>query len=165
MKLIRASGCACAVLIYACLSNAANAATSTAQFLVTANVNAACLISATDLNFGDYLTGAQLDGQSEITLVCTDTTAWNVGLNAGTGSGATVNTRHMTGPGGATINYGLFTDAARSDNWGNTVGTDTVSGTGSGTTQFVQVYGRIPSGQTTSAPGGYQDTITATVTF
>jgi spore coat protein U-like protein len=165
MRLIRHGGTFGIILLSALMSRSADATTATATFLVSANVNATCQIAATDLDFGDYVTGNQLDGQSEISLKCTNTTIWNVGLNAGTGSGATVTTRHMSGPGGALLNYGLFTDPARTDNWGNTVGTDTVQGVGSGATQIVMVYGRIPSGQTTSTPGGYQDTITATITF
>jgi spore coat protein U-like protein len=70
----------------------------------------------------------------------------------------------MTGPGAFLLNYGLFTDATRTTNWGETVGTDTVSGTGTGATQIVTVYGRIPATQNVGI-GGYVDTITATVTF
>jgi spore coat protein U-like protein len=142
----------------------AGAATATTTFLVTANVNVSCTIAATDLNFGDYISG-QLDGQSQITVTCTNTAVWNVGLNAGTCTGATVTTRCMKGPGTSVLNYSLSSDAARAVNWGNTVGTDTVSGTGTGGPEIVTVYGRIPSGQSTAGPGGYTDTITATITF
>jgi spore coat protein U-like protein len=141
----------------------AAAATATTTFQVTTNVNAACTIVATDLAFPDY-TEAQLDQQSEIEVNCTNSAIWNVGLDAGTFAGATVTTREMTGPAGAHLNYELFSDPARTTNWGNTVGTDTVSGTGTGAVQVVNVYGRIPAAQLASV-GGYADTITATVTF
>ena len=141
----------------------AAAATATTTFQVTTNVNAVCSIQATALTFPNY-TVVQLDGQSQITLVCTNTTQWNVGLDAGTFPGASVTTRAMTGPTGFHINYALFTDPARTTNWGNTVGTDTVSGVGNGATEIVNVYGRIPASQT-PALGGYADTITATITF
>ena len=49
-------------------------------------------------------------------------------------------------------------------NWGNTVGTDTVSGTGNGNAQTLNVYGQIGS-QTTPQPGAYADTVNVTVTF
>jgi spore coat protein U-like protein len=49
-------------------------------------------------------------------------------------------------------------------NWGNTVGTDTVAGTGNGSGQVYTVYGQI-SAQTTPAPGTYNDTITVTITY
>ena len=48
--------------------------------------------------------------------------------------------------------------------WGNTVGTDTVSATGSGASQAYTVYGRVPM-QTTPAAATYTDTITVTVTY
>jgi spore coat protein U-like protein len=160
-RLVLASSVAAAALIAA----PANAATQQTTFLVTANVNSSCTISAADLVFGDYdPTGGDVDGQSNVTLNCTNSSPWNVGLNAGTFAGATVTTRKMTGPGAYSLSYGLYSDAARSTNWGNTVGTDTVSGTGTGGSQIVTVYGRIPGTQNVGA-GGYQDTITATVTF
>jgi spore coat protein U-like protein len=136
---------------------------TTVSFLVTANVPPDCSISAANLVFGTY-SGAQLDAQSQISLTCTSGTAWNVGLNQGTFAGATVTTRKMTGPGTSSMSYSLFRNSARSQNWGNTVGTDTVSGTGSGSSQSVTVFGRVPSAQNLPA-GSYQDTIIATITF
>jgi spore coat protein U-like protein len=105
-----------------------------------------------------------LDGQSQISINCANATAWNVGLNQGTFSGATVTTRRMSGPGGSALMYSLFKDAARTTNWGNTVGTDTLSGTGTGAAQLLNVFGRIPGSQT-PAPGSYTDTILVTLTF
>ena len=151
------------VVVNALFAPAVNAATATTTFTVTANVAVACTITATNLVFGDY-TSAQLDGQSEITLTCTNTAEWNVGLNAGTFTGATVTTRQMTGPGAFSLAYGLFSDPARTVNWGDTVGTDTVSGVGTGGVEVLNVYGRIPAAQNVGA-GGYLDTITATITF
>lgn len=137
--------------------------TITASFLVTAVVQPACTISATNLAFGTYA-GVQKDAQSQISLTCTNFAAWSLGLNAGTFAGATVTTRKMTGPSGASMSYSLYRDSTRTLNWGNTVGTDTLAGTGTGSLQAVPVYGRIPASQT--LPGGnYQDTIIATVTF
>ena len=165
MKTARFSGIALAGVGAALATTPAYAGTATADFLVTANVNSSCTISASDLAFGAYdPVGGDVDGQSQVSLVCTNSSNWNVGLNAGTFAGATVTTRKMTGPGVYSLNYGLYTDAARTTNWGNTVGTDTVAGTGTGGTQIVTVYGRIPGLQNVGA-GGYQDTIRATVTF
>jgi spore coat protein U-like protein len=70
----------------------------------------------------------------------------------------------MIGPASATVNYSLYTTAVRTVVWGNTVGTDTMAGTGNGASQAFTVYGRVPT-QTTSAPGNYTDTVTATVTY
>jgi len=57
------------------------AATATTTFQVTATVNATCLISATNLAFGAY-TGTQTDATSTVTVTCTNTTPYNIGLNA-----------------------------------------------------------------------------------
>ncbi len=94
---------------------------------------------------------------------CTNTTPYNIGLDAGTGSGATVTTRKLTN-GAATINYSLYTTSGRTTVWGNTVGTDTVAATGNGASQSYTIFGRVPA-QTTPAPATYSDTITVTVTY
>jgi spore coat protein U-like protein len=78
------------------------AATATTAFQVTATVQATCLISATNLSFGTY-TGVATASTSTITVTCTNTSPYNVGLNAGTASGATVTTRKMSGPAGALL--------------------------------------------------------------
>jgi spore coat protein U-like protein len=137
--------------------------TATTSFLVTANVQASCTISATNLVFGDY-TQAPLDGQSQISLTCTNGAPWSVGLDQGTFPGATVTTRRMTGPGNFSLLYSLYRDAARALNWGNTVGTDTVSGVGTGSVQTLNVFGRVPAAQP-AGPGGYRDTIVGMITF
>ena len=136
---------------------------TTVSFPVTANVPPDCTFSAGNLVFGTY-SGAQLDAQSQISLTCTSGTAWNIGLDAGGFAGATVTTRAMTGPGTSSMNYSLSRNSTRTLNWGNTVGTDTLSGTGTGSTQSVAVYGRVPASQNLPA-GSYQDTIIATITF
>jgi spore coat protein U-like protein len=119
-------------------------------------------VSAGNLAFGNY-TGAQVDATSTITVTCTNSSPYKIGLDAGTGSGATVTSRKMTS-GGNTLNYSMYSDSGRTTNWGNTVGTDTVSGTGTGSAQNVTVYGRIPASQL-SPVGSYSDTVTVTVTF
>jgi spore coat protein U domain-containing protein, fimbrial subunit CupE1/2/3/6 len=139
------------------------AATATTTFQVTATVQATCLISATNLAFGTY-TGVQVAQTSTISVTCTNTTPYNVGLNPGTASGATVTTRKMTGPGGALLAYALYQDAGHTINWGQTVGTDTEAGTGNGSAQALTVYGLLTAGQYVT-PGAYVDTITATVTY
>jgi spore coat protein U-like protein len=141
----------------------ANAATTTTTFTVTATVVAGCTVTATNLAFGTY-SEAQIDATSTITTDCNSGSAYNIGLNAGTASGATVTTRRMSGPGGALLNYSLFSDAGRTLNWGNTVGTDTVPSTGTGAAQNFTVFGRLPGSQFVTT-GAYTDTITVTVTF
>lgn len=134
---------------------------SSGSFTVTATVQSNCTLSTTALAFGSY-SGAILNATSAITVNCTKTTLYTIGLNAGTSSGATVTNRFMTGPGGTLMSYSLFSDSARTINWGST--SNTVAGTGNGTAQPITVYGQIPSGQILT-PGTYTDTITATITY
>ena len=141
------------------------ASTQQTTFKVTADVTASCTIAAAQLDFAAYdPAGSAVPGQSQITVNCTNSTPWDVGLNAGLFSGATTTTRKMTGPGSYSLSYGLFTDASHTTNWGNVVGTSTQSGTGTGADQILNVYGLIPAAQNVGA-GHYEDTITATVTF
>jgi len=143
----------------------AEAATATGSFNVQVTIASTCTVSsATTLNFGSQgVLTANVDNTSAITVTCTNTTPYNIGLDKGL-NGGSVTTRQMKSGGGALINYSLFSDSGRTTNWGNTVGTDTVAGTGNGTGQAYTVYGRIPS-QTTPAPAVYNDTITVTVTY
>ena len=140
----------------------ASAATADSSIAVSSSVQATCVTTATPLAFGVY-TGIQADNTATISVTCTKSTPYTVGLNAGLGTGATVTARSMTGAGMA-LNYALFTDAGRTTNWGNTVATHTVAGTATGAAQVLTVYGRVAAGQFV-APGAYNDTVTATVTY
>lgn len=155
------------LLVATVLSGQADAGTATATFQVTATINPACTIQATQLNFGAYAE-AQVNGQSTITVTCTSTTTWEVALNEGSSAGATIGNRRMTGPGRSSLNYELFTDAAHTIVWGDhpaLPGQNTVSGVGTGSGQAVTVFGLIPADQRTPRPGAFLDTITATITF
>ncbi|MGB6725553.1 MAG: spore coat protein U domain-containing protein [Terracidiphilus sp.] len=137
--------------------------TATTTFTVTVVITATCSISTGNLSFGNYA-GVILDATSTVTVTCTNLAPFDVGLNAGTATGATVTTRKMTGPAGALLSYLLFRDSGHSLNWGNTVGTDTLHSAGTGTAVQYTVYGQIPAAQFVRA-GLYNDTIVATVTY
>jgi spore coat protein U-like protein len=161
-----------AVLLWLCLegiSPFAFAATTTTTFSVTATVNAVCGVSASTLGFGVYnpTSATNLDATTTISVTCTNGTAYNVGLNAGTGSGASVTTRKLTRTAGGseTVDYSLYQEIGRTTVWGDTVSTDTVAGTGNGSAQPLTVFGRIPGSQTTTPVASYSDTITVTVTY
>ncbi len=150
-------------LMTAVAPSAANAATASTTFAVTATVQATCTVSATAMAFGTYVPTAASTSQSTISVTCTNTTPYNVGLNAGTAQNATVTSRSMTGTGSALLNYVLTQDSAYSVNWGNSSGS-WVGGTGNGSSQSLTVYGQVAAGQYV-APGSYSDTITATVNY
>ena len=169
MKILNTIKSALPAAILGCLalgltSTSAFAVTTvTTTFGVTATVQATCLVSATTMGFGTY-TGVAIPTTSTVSVTCTNTTPYNVGLSAGLATGATVSARKMTGPAGALLSYALYSDSGRTTNWGNTVGTDTVTGTGNGSAQPLIVYGQLAASQYL-APGLYSDTITATVTW
>jgi spore coat protein U-like protein len=153
------------------LANAAtyNNGTATATFTVTLTLQANCTIAATPLNFGTngVLTTA-LNQQTTVAVTCTNTTPYNVGLDAGTVAGSSITSRLMagtaTGNTGTTVGFQLYQDAGRATVWGNTQGTNTVAGTGTGSAQSITVYGQVPA-QATPKPDTYQTTVTATVYF
>ena len=138
----------------------ANPATTT--FNVTATVLKDCIVSATALAFGNY-TGAVNTNTSTVTVTCTNSTTYSVGLGVGLATGATVTTRQMQN-GAVLLNYGLYSNGTWTTNWGNTLATNWVLGTGNGAAQNITVYGQIPAGQYVT-PGSYADTISVTVTY
>jgi spore coat protein U-like protein len=139
----------------------------TATFDVTMKIVADCTIAAAGMDFGQNqgVLTATLNATSNINVTCTNTTPYNVGLSAGTGAGSSGTTRFMSGTGANTgaVKFNLY-QSAGSGAWGNTQGTDTLSGTGSGTLQTHTVYGEVPV-QTTPAPDSYKSTVTATIYF
>jgi spore coat protein U-like protein len=142
------------------------AATAVGQLQVSVTITAECQVSSTAaLSFGSHgVLAAALDATGTITVQCTDTTPYDIALGPGTGAGATIAARKLTGSGGATITYGLYRDAARTQAWGETIDSDTQAGTGDGTAQSFTVYGRIPA-QTTPVADTYQDDVAITVTY
>lgn len=141
------------------------AATTTTTFAVSATVLTVCGVIATPLIFGNYnpSSSSDLDAVNTATVTCTIGTSYNIGLDAGTGSGATVTTRKMTSSSNL-LNYSLYQDAARTTIWGTTIGTNTISATAGLLPTVHNIYGRILKEQ--SVPSGlYSDTITVTITY
>jgi spore coat protein U-like protein len=135
----------------------------TVSFAVTALVTPTCTVVANNLNFGTYA-GRQLAASTSIPATCTNTTAYSVGLGPGQAVGATVTTRRMDGPLGATLAYGLFLNAGHTLNWGITPTVDTEAGNGNGIAQPLTVYGLIPPGQFVT-PGSYSDIVAVVLTY
>ncbi len=145
----------------------AHAATTGGTLTVTASVASVCLISNGTLAFGSYdpTSGSVHNGSTTVTLTCTLGTPYKIGLDAGTGSGATVSLRKLTS-GGNTLSYRLFRDAGRTLNWGNTPSTDTLDATSSAgsLTNTITIYGQIPASEAVPT-GSYSDSVAITVTY
>src|SRR5690349_4688903 len=105
------------------------AATDTATFQVRIQIQAGCNVaSVNDLDFGTTSTlSTNVDASTTIGIQCTNTTPYDVGLDAGLGVGATIANRIMTGPGGAAVAYSLYQDAGRSNLWGDIGSPDAVA--------------------------------------
>lgn len=153
---------ALAAVLLAAGSRAA-AQTVTTTFPVSATVVASCQVTATALAFPNYdaVAGAAVDGQSALTVTCTQAAPYTVALDAGANSAvATAGARAMVN-GANHLDYNLYSDAGRTTPWG---GATTVAGTGTGLAQTVNVYGRIPASQNVPALT-YGDTVTVAVSF
>lgn len=164
----RALGAVAGMALAAACFNA-EAGTATANLQVQITLIASCAISANTLNFGSSVgvLNAVVNGSSTLSVTCSNTTPYTVGLDAGTVAGSTIATRLMAGTTagntGTTMQFQLYSDSGRTTQWGNSSGT-WVGGTGNGSAQTLNVYGQVPV-QTTPKPDTYQTTITATVTY
>ena len=146
------------------------AATSTANFQVSATVNPTCTISASNIAFGAFTPSAAGTNVTTGTLdvLCTNNTPWNIKLSEGTTAGATFAQRLMAGATNGntdTLKYNLSTTNNYSGLWGDgSPGTTAVNGTGAGTNRAVTVYALMPLNQY-AQPDNYTDNITVTLTY
>jgi spore coat protein U-like protein len=136
---------------------------TTAPFIVQTSVDANCLVNVSqNVDFGTQgVLDTNVDTAGELEVTCTSGSAYTVSLARQAGA-MPLGSWEMTN-GSETVTYGLYTDAARTDLWGD-LPSDHVSGTGSGAVQTLDVYGRIPP-QTTPSAGSYSDTVVVTVTY
>ena len=138
---------------------------------VPGGAQAACSVSATGVAFGVYdaTAAAPDDAAGAISVTCTPLSGvagYTISLSAG--SSGSYAARRMTS-GGSTLSYQLYTDAARTQIWGNGSGASAIVGSLSllailGGSASHQIYGRIPA-HLAANPGSYSDTITVTVTY
>lgn len=142
------------------IAPATQAASNSANFDVSIQVNATCAISASNMTFSSITTGttSNTDATSTLTVNCSNGTPYTISMGNGNNySGG----RRMTN-GTANINYYLYSDSSRSTPWTQTA---TQTGTGNGSDQSLTIYGRVPSGQSVTNTGAYADTIVATITY
>ncbi|MBV9883503.1 MAG: spore coat protein U domain-containing protein [Sphingomonadaceae bacterium] len=160
--------CGVAAALTAAFAAPAFATDANSSLGVNASVTANCTVSTSPVAFGnvDVTSGQAVQGTGSVSVTCTNGTAWTAAADAGAGSGADLATRKMAN-GADLLNYGLFTDAARTQPWGDGVegATALFSGTGTGTPQTDTVYGLIPAGQTGVPAGDYADTVQVTVSY
>ncbi len=129
-------------------------------FVARASAANSCSAFASGIAFGSYY-GSVVDITGTVTVTCTSGQAYDVALNAGLASGATITTRSMVNS-SALLGYQLFSNSGRTTNWGNSSSTGWVAGTGNGSAQAYTIYAQIPAGET-GALQSYTDTITASI--
>lgn len=148
-------------------AQSAMAGTATATFQVTATVNSACVVSATNVAFGTITPAATgtSTATGTITSTCTKTTPYTLAISAG--SSASVAGRTMVGGTAGNddkLAYNLYTSNTYTTPWGETVGTNTVGLTGTGTAQTSTVFGRLDLNQYLK-PDTYTDNLTVTLAY
>lgn len=133
-------------------------------FTVTAQVAGGCVVTATDVDFGTQ-TGltANIDQASTLNVRCPISVPYSIGLDGGA-SGATDPAQRLMSNGVDDIMYGIYQNAARTTGWGNTIGTNTVAATGTGSFQSFTAYLRIPP-QATPPASIYDDSVVVTITY
>jgi spore coat protein U-like protein len=156
-------------IVGALLTFTAPAMAQDATLDVSAEVKASCTVATTPIAFGqvDVTTATAFTGNGGLDVTCTNGTAWAVSADAGQGSGATLADRHMSNGNGELLSYVLYTDASRTQIWGDGVagGTTTFAGVGTGVLQSKTVYAKVPGGQTSLPAGTYDDIVNLTVSY
>ena len=163
LRLLLWASMASAILLGA---SSAGAQTATDSFTVSATVVDSCSVTANDLSFGNYdiNDASPTDQTTTVDVTCSLGTTYTVSLSDGIGAGATTAARQMTST-SDTLEYSLYQDSTRLSLWGSNTGVGTVAGVGTGASQTLTVYGRIPAGQTGKDVDSYSDTIQVTVSF
>ena len=136
---------------------------ATAGVVASGAVSATCSVSNAALGFASYSFDTAADSLTNLDVNCTVGIGYTISLGAGGNPSGSV--RRMAGPNGNLLSYGLFSNSSRTLPWGDggLMG-GRVSGTGTGASQMVPVYGRISAGQNVPA-GTYADTVVVTVDY
>ena len=132
-------------------------------FMHIAQEARACIINVTGVNFGTYhvFRNVALDSAGNIDMNCPSGVGYNITLSAGNGTYE----QRILSSGANSLIYNLYTAANRAFVWGDaTIGSASVSGSGTGEPINHVVYGRTPPHQNVPA-GSYSDTISIMINF
>jgi spore coat protein U-like protein len=138
-------------------------ATASASFSVSATVQAGCVVSAQPLRFGINV-GAAPSGASPVSVNCTHSTPYNIGIIAAAQPNASRAEWNMRGPESSLRYYALSSNSARIVNWAQKAESELVTEVSKGALQALLVDGHIPAAQFV-ASGAYTDAIIVTVTY
>jgi len=151
------------LFLFSACATIASAATVTKTLQITATAMSSCSVTTTNIAFGNY-NRSLLNTTGNVAVTCTSGTTYTIGLDGGANAGASnVTSRYMV-QGTNQLPYFLYSDSARTVNWGNPTGGPTTAA-GTGSAQNYPIYGRIPANQTAPAsPNQYTDIVNVTVT-
>ncbi|MBY0611112.1 MAG: spore coat U domain-containing protein [Beijerinckiaceae bacterium] len=155
------------------LCGEAQAGTATASLTVQITITASCTINAATLDFGTNagtaLVAGNIDASTTTSVTCTTGSPYAIGMD--NGSNVLVTQRRMKS-GANYLNYNLYVDSGRTQAWTTSASSTTCAsanscylGTGNGSAQSINIYGRAPVNATAPAPGVYVDTVTMTITY
>jgi spore coat protein U-like protein len=132
---------------------------------------ASCNIANSEIYFGAYdpLNSQPRDTNATLQATCTGSAGENVSYTVGVTEVAG-NTNFSLSNGTASLQYGLYLDAGRSQAWGNglngtTLIQDSFTLVSGSANRNYTVYGRIFGGQYTATPGTYVDQLVITVSY
>ena len=161
---------AVALLVSAVPASAQQVATAT--FDITMTIQSACSVTAgagSDITLGAVPSSAtNTTGNSDITVNCSNTTPYYIGLEPSNADTSGAGELGGTGANTDTVPYQLSSTAGPSGTvWGNTATSSSVgngvAGTGNGSDQTLTVYVTVPSANFT--PDSYSDTVTVNVNY
>lgn len=153
-------------------ASVAQANTANDTFQVSVTIQAACSVTAgaaSNIDLGTVASTANnLGASNTITVKCSNTVPYYVGLAPSNGATTGAGTMAPAGSSPDTVPYQLRSTAGASGTvWGNTATSTSVgngvAGTGNGQNQTLTVYATAPSAN--YAPDTYSDTVTVTVNY
>jgi spore coat protein U-like protein len=155
------------------LAPSAQAGSNTGNMTVTANIQAACTVSASPMAFGTVVPGTNKDTVAVVSSNCTAGTAYTVDIGNGINSIATGGTggqfRRQMAAGTYLLPYVIYIDATRATPIDasavalNNLLTTTV---GDGLDKTTSIFGRVIGAESTvNTPGSYVDTVLLTIAF
>jgi len=172
MKTATTVGFLTTVLILGVSPSYADESSASTSFNVKIAVEASCALgSVSDVNFGKITSAAKptadLKQSSKVSVTCNLGTPYNITFKPSKGS--TDGTGVMTNGGKSSIPYALFSDAAYSKAWGSVIGTNSVSGTATGTADSYTIYSKVAlsavSNPALFEAGNYNDIVSVQVVY
>jgi len=151
-------------------SEITGATEATASLTVTATVVAYCNVTTGTVDFGNVDGQANKDSMGSITVDCTYLQPYHVALNAGLHyttersiSGTKDTVTYSKTYSLSNVGYGGV--AWGDTGYGGTYTAAAIAGTGTGSAQTLDIYGRLPTFTGVPATTTMTDTVTVTVTY